>query len=160
MKDYFPVSMPRYSRYRQRLRASRTVRFPNDVVFQDHIRQGDLEQVGRFIRARKVALDTIYPSGECCWGWQWHGSVDCKGDERAAWPKLRHGPPWAGQQVEIKLFSLPSEEHYPLPLPAGPKSGFTAPTPPLTALQERGRFAIRVPSRHDSAPTPTRCGVA
>lgn len=81
MKDYFPVSMPRYSRYRQRLRASRTVRFPNDVVFQDHIRQGDLEQVGRFIRARKVALDTIYPSGECCWGWQWHGSVDCKGDE-------------------------------------------------------------------------------
>ncbi|OXB81093.1 UNVERIFIED_CONTAM: hypothetical protein H355_005023 [Colinus virginianus] len=63
MKDYFPVSMHRYSRYRQRLRASRTVHFPNDVVFQDHIRQGDLEQVGRFIRARKVALDTIYPSG-------------------------------------------------------------------------------------------------
>ncbi|XP_040386671.1 protein phosphatase 1 regulatory subunit 27 [Cygnus olor] len=63
MKDCFPVSMPRYSRYSQRLRASRTVRFPNDVVFQDHIRQGDLEQVGRFIRARKVALDTIYPSG-------------------------------------------------------------------------------------------------
>ncbi|KAI6075819.1 Protein phosphatase 1 regulatory subunit 27 [Aix galericulata] len=63
MKDYFPISMPRYSRYAQRLRASRTVRFPNDVVFQDHIRQGDLEQVGRFIRARKVALDTIYPSG-------------------------------------------------------------------------------------------------
>ncbi|XP_035424571.1 protein phosphatase 1 regulatory subunit 27 [Cygnus atratus] len=63
MKDYFPVSMPRYGRYSQRLRASRTVRFPNDVVFQDHIRQGDLEQVGRFIRARKVALDTIYPSG-------------------------------------------------------------------------------------------------
>ncbi|XP_036078619.1 protein phosphatase 1 regulatory subunit 27 isoform X2 [Rousettus aegyptiacus] len=25
--------------------------------------QGDLEQVGRFIRARKVALDTIHPSG-------------------------------------------------------------------------------------------------
>uniref|UniRef100_A0A8D0H2U9 Protein phosphatase 1 regulatory subunit 27 n=1 Tax=Sphenodon punctatus TaxID=8508 RepID=A0A8D0H2U9_SPHPU len=39
------------------------VRFPNDVVFQDHIRQGDLEQVGRFIRAKKVTLDTIYPSG-------------------------------------------------------------------------------------------------
>lgn len=66
MKDYFPVSMHRYSRYRQRLRASRTVHFPNDVIFQDHIRQGDLEQVGRFIRTRKVALDTIYPSGECC----------------------------------------------------------------------------------------------
>ncbi|XP_072208306.1 protein phosphatase 1 regulatory subunit 27 [Excalfactoria chinensis] len=63
MKDHFPVSMLRYSRYRQRLRASRAVHFPNDVVFQDHIRQGDLEQVGRFIRARKVALDTIYPSG-------------------------------------------------------------------------------------------------
>ncbi|XP_061233448.1 protein phosphatase 1 regulatory subunit 27 [Neopsephotus bourkii] len=63
MKDYYPVSVPRYSRYRQRLRAARTVRFPNDIVFQDHIRQGDLEQVGRFIRARKVTLDTIYPSG-------------------------------------------------------------------------------------------------
>ncbi|NXV45640.1 PPR27 phosphatase, partial [Uria aalge] len=63
MKDYYPVSMPRYSRYAQRLKASRTVRFPNDIVFQDHIRQGDLEQVGRFIRARKVTLDTIYPSG-------------------------------------------------------------------------------------------------
>ncbi|NXE56526.1 PPR27 phosphatase, partial [Dromaius novaehollandiae] len=60
MKDYYPVSMPRYAR---RWRASRTVHFPNDVVFQDHIRQGDLEQVGRFIRTRKVTLDTIYPSG-------------------------------------------------------------------------------------------------
>lgn len=58
---------PRYGRYAPRLRASRTVRFPNDVVFQDHIKQGDLEQVGRFIRARKVTLDTIYPSGECRW---------------------------------------------------------------------------------------------
>ncbi|KAM4664182.1 protein phosphatase 1 regulatory subunit 27 isoform 1-T1 [Discoglossus pictus] len=45
------------------LRASRTVRFPHDIVFQDHIRQGDLEQIGRFIRARKVTLDTIYLSG-------------------------------------------------------------------------------------------------
>ncbi|NXL38188.1 PPR27 phosphatase, partial [Glaucidium brasilianum] len=63
MKDYYPASMHRYSRYARRLRASRTVHFPNDVVFQDHIRQGDLEQVGRFIRARKVTLDTIYPSG-------------------------------------------------------------------------------------------------
>ncbi|KAM6111212.1 protein phosphatase 1 regulatory subunit 27 [Pterocles gutturalis] len=60
MKDYFPASTRRYGR---RLRASRSVRFPNDVVFQDHIRQGDLEQVGRFIRAGKVTLDTIYPSG-------------------------------------------------------------------------------------------------
>ncbi|NXT77268.1 PPR27 phosphatase, partial [Zapornia atra] len=63
MKDYYPVSVPRYGRYARRLRASRRVHFPNDVVFQDHIRQGDLEQVGRFIRARKVTLDTIYPSG-------------------------------------------------------------------------------------------------
>ncbi|NXO27717.1 PPR27 phosphatase, partial [Cisticola juncidis] len=62
MRDYCPLS-PRYSRYTPQLRATRTVRFPNDVVFQDHIKQGDLEQVGRFIRARKVTLDTIYPSG-------------------------------------------------------------------------------------------------
>ncbi|NXM68195.1 PPR27 phosphatase, partial [Serilophus lunatus] len=45
------------------LRAPRSVRFPNDIVFQDHIKQGELEQVGRFLRARKVTLDTIYPSG-------------------------------------------------------------------------------------------------
>ncbi|XP_030920142.1 protein phosphatase 1 regulatory subunit 27 [Geospiza fortis] len=65
MRDYCPA-VPQYGRYGRctpRLRASRTVRFPNDVVFQDHIKQGDLEQVGRFIRARKVTLDTIYPSG-------------------------------------------------------------------------------------------------
>ncbi|NXM08900.1 PPR27 phosphatase, partial [Tyrannus savana] len=63
MRDCCPASVPPYGRYTPRLRASRTVRFPNDVVFQDHIKQGDLEQVGRFIRARKVTLDTIYPSG-------------------------------------------------------------------------------------------------
>ncbi|NXH24897.1 PPR27 phosphatase, partial [Myiagra hebetior] len=63
MRDYCPLSVPRYSRCTPRLRASRTVHFPNDVIFQDHIKQGDLEQVGRFIRARKVTLDTIYPSG-------------------------------------------------------------------------------------------------
>ncbi|NWR25225.1 PPR27 phosphatase, partial [Emberiza fucata] len=69
MRDYCPAAprygrcSARYGRYAPRLRASRTVRFPNDVVFQDHIKQGDLEQVGRFIRARKVTLDTIYPSG-------------------------------------------------------------------------------------------------
>ncbi|KAJ7315926.1 hypothetical protein JRQ81_002088 [Phrynocephalus forsythii] len=60
MKYYYPESRPRYRRY---TRGIKTVRFPNDVLFQDHIRQGDLEQVGRFIRARKVTLDTIYPSG-------------------------------------------------------------------------------------------------
>ncbi|XP_072098070.1 protein phosphatase 1 regulatory subunit 27 [Mobula birostris] len=45
------------------LKSTRAVRFPNDIVFQDHIRQGDLEQVGRFIRAGKVKLDSLYPSG-------------------------------------------------------------------------------------------------
>lgn len=64
-----PSRVVRYTRYspqqrRRRLLASRTVRFCNDVLFLDHIRQGDLEQVGRFVRARKVALDTIYPSGK------------------------------------------------------------------------------------------------
>ncbi|NXH56697.1 PPR27 phosphatase, partial [Rhabdornis inornatus] len=63
MRDYCPLALPRYGCYAPRLRAPRTVHFPNDVVFQDHIKQGDLEQVGRFIRARKVTLDTIYPSG-------------------------------------------------------------------------------------------------
>ncbi|XP_016158180.1 PREDICTED: protein phosphatase 1 regulatory subunit 27 [Ficedula albicollis] len=61
MRDYCPVAL----RYAPRRSAARTVRFPNDVLFQDHIKQGDLEQVGRFIRARKVTLDTIYPSD---WG--------------------------------------------------------------------------------------------
>lgn len=64
-----PSRTVRYSRYsprqrRRRMLAERSVRFPNDVLFLDHIRQGDLVQVGRFIRARKVALDTIHPSGE------------------------------------------------------------------------------------------------
>ncbi|XP_073537331.1 protein phosphatase 1 regulatory subunit 27 [Phyllobates terribilis] len=54
-----------YSSHRtsRSLRSTRTVRFPNDVLFLDHIRQGDLEQVGRFIRARKVTMDTIYLTG-------------------------------------------------------------------------------------------------
>lgn len=68
-----PSRTARYARYsprqrRRRLLADRSVRFPNDVLFLDHIRQGDLEQVGRFIRTRKVSLDTIYPSGECLRG--------------------------------------------------------------------------------------------
>ncbi|XP_059764041.1 protein phosphatase 1 regulatory subunit 27 [Balaenoptera ricei] len=63
-----PSRTARYARYsprqrRRRLLADRSVHFPNDVLFLDHIRQGDLEQVGRFIRARKVSLDTIHPSG-------------------------------------------------------------------------------------------------
>lgn len=42
----------------------RSVHFPNDVVFQDYVRQGELERIGRFIRARRVTLDTMYPSGK------------------------------------------------------------------------------------------------
>ncbi|XP_005989097.1 protein phosphatase 1 regulatory subunit 27b [Latimeria chalumnae] len=41
----------------------RSVHFPNEIVFLDHIREGDLEQIGRFIRARKVTLTTIYLTG-------------------------------------------------------------------------------------------------
>ncbi|NWV69034.1 PPR27 phosphatase, partial [Malurus elegans] len=63
MRDYCLLSVPRCRQCPPPLRAPRAVHFPNDVVFQDHIKQGDLEQVGRFIRARKVTLDTIYPSG-------------------------------------------------------------------------------------------------
>uniref|UniRef100_A0A3Q3KEK8 Uncharacterized protein n=1 Tax=Monopterus albus TaxID=43700 RepID=A0A3Q3KEK8_MONAL len=43
--------------------AKRTVHFPNDIIFQDIVRQGALEQIGRFMRARKVRVDTIFPSG-------------------------------------------------------------------------------------------------
>uniref|UniRef100_A0AAY4AGH3 Protein phosphatase 1 regulatory subunit 27 n=1 Tax=Denticeps clupeoides TaxID=299321 RepID=A0AAY4AGH3_9TELE len=39
------------------------VHFPNDVVFQDYVRQGELERIGRFIRAKRVSLETIYHSG-------------------------------------------------------------------------------------------------
>lgn len=41
----------------------RNVRFPNDIVFQDYVRQGELERIGCFIRTRRVSLDTIYHSG-------------------------------------------------------------------------------------------------
>ncbi|XP_043097622.1 protein phosphatase 1 regulatory subunit 27b [Puntigrus tetrazona] len=41
----------------------RSVHFPNDIVFQDYVRQGELERIGRFIRTRRVSLDTIYHSG-------------------------------------------------------------------------------------------------
>ncbi|KAK7939699.1 hypothetical protein WMY93_003025 [Mugilogobius chulae] len=43
--------------------AKRTVHFPNDIVFQDIVRRGDLEQIGRFMRARKVRVDTLFHSG-------------------------------------------------------------------------------------------------
>lgn len=41
----------------------RTVHFPNDIIFQDIVRRGDLEQIGRFMRARKVRVDTLFHSG-------------------------------------------------------------------------------------------------
>ncbi|KAF7667011.1 hypothetical protein LDENG_00083310 [Lucifuga dentata] len=44
-------------------KSSRSVRFPNDIVFQDYVRQGELERIGRFMQTRRVSLDTIYHSG-------------------------------------------------------------------------------------------------
>ncbi|XP_072414910.1 protein phosphatase 1 regulatory subunit 27 [Chiloscyllium punctatum] len=61
MKYYTAVS--RFAVPTSRLKPVRTVHFPNDIVFLDHIRQGDLQQVGRFIRASKVKLDTLYLTG-------------------------------------------------------------------------------------------------
>ncbi|KAF7221243.1 protein phosphatase 1 regulatory subunit 27 [Nothobranchius furzeri] len=43
--------------------AKRSVHFPNDIIFQDIVRKGDLEQIGRFMRARKVRVDTLFHSG-------------------------------------------------------------------------------------------------
>ncbi|XP_026160295.1 protein phosphatase 1 regulatory subunit 27b [Mastacembelus armatus] len=45
------------------LKPIRSVHFPNDVVFQDYVRHGELERIGRFIRTKRVTLDTIYHSG-------------------------------------------------------------------------------------------------
>ncbi|KAM4749802.1 protein phosphatase 1 regulatory subunit 27b isoform 2-T2 [Anableps anableps] len=45
------------------LKPVRSVHFPNDIVFQDYVRHGELERIGRFIRASRVKLDTIYHSG-------------------------------------------------------------------------------------------------
>lgn len=47
------------------LKPVRSVHFPNDIVFQDYVRHGELERIGRFIQAKRVTLDTIYHSGEC-----------------------------------------------------------------------------------------------
>ncbi|CAL1588929.1 unnamed protein product [Knipowitschia caucasica] len=41
----------------------RTVHFPNDIIFQDIVRRGDMEQIGRFMRAKKVRVDTLFHSG-------------------------------------------------------------------------------------------------
>lgn len=46
------------------LKPIRNVHFPNDIVFQDYVRTGELERIGRFIRTRRVSLETIYHSGE------------------------------------------------------------------------------------------------
>ncbi|XP_043924134.1 protein phosphatase 1 regulatory subunit 27 [Protopterus annectens] len=59
---YYQTSVSKHRTTNSR-RPLKTVHFPNDIVFQDHIRQSDLEQVGRFIRAGKVRLNTIYLSG-------------------------------------------------------------------------------------------------
>ncbi|KAK5927133.1 hypothetical protein CgunFtcFv8_022652 [Champsocephalus gunnari] len=47
----------------QTLKQIRSVHFPNDVIFQDYVRHGELERIGLFMRARRVSLDTIYHSG-------------------------------------------------------------------------------------------------
>ncbi|XP_037327398.1 protein phosphatase 1 regulatory subunit 27b [Pungitius pungitius] len=45
------------------LKPLRSVHFPNDIVFLDYVRQGELERIGQFIRAGRVNLDTIYHTG-------------------------------------------------------------------------------------------------
>ncbi|CAK6969868.1 protein phosphatase 1 regulatory subunit 27b [Scomber scombrus] len=45
------------------LKPIRNVHFPNDIVFQDYVRHGELERIGLFLRAKRVNLDTIYHSG-------------------------------------------------------------------------------------------------
>ncbi|XP_013887688.1 protein phosphatase 1 regulatory subunit 27b [Austrofundulus limnaeus] len=45
------------------LKPVRSVHFPNDIVFQDYVKHGELERIGRFMRTRRVELDTIYTSG-------------------------------------------------------------------------------------------------
>ncbi|XP_038836328.1 protein phosphatase 1 regulatory subunit 27-like [Salvelinus namaycush] len=41
----------------------RAVHFSNDIIFQDLVRHGEMEQIGRFMRAKKVSLHTLFPSG-------------------------------------------------------------------------------------------------
>ncbi|CAG5945297.1 unnamed protein product [Menidia menidia] len=38
------------------LKPVRSVHFPNDVLFQDYVRHGELERIGRFIRAQRRRL--------------------------------------------------------------------------------------------------------
>lgn len=46
------------------LKPVRAVHFSNDIIFQDLVRHGEMEQIGRFMRAKKVRLHTLFPSGE------------------------------------------------------------------------------------------------
>ncbi|XP_068177094.1 protein phosphatase 1 regulatory subunit 27b [Antennarius striatus] len=46
-----------------KIKSIRNVHFPNDVVFQDYVRHGEIERIGRFIRTRRVSLATILLSG-------------------------------------------------------------------------------------------------
>ncbi|XP_064862851.1 protein phosphatase 1 regulatory subunit 27-like [Oncorhynchus nerka] len=45
------------------LKPVRAVHFSNDIIFQDLVRHGEMEQIGRFMRAKKVRLHTLFPSG-------------------------------------------------------------------------------------------------
>lgn len=60
--------------------AKRTVHFPNDIIFQDIVRRGDLDQIGRFMRARKVRVDTLFHSGErSLFLFPWQVLIYCSG---------------------------------------------------------------------------------
>lgn len=78
------------------LKPARSVHFPNDIVFQDYVRHGELERIGRFIRAGRVSLGTIYHSGRSWW------KLAVKLVSTRSWPPRspslhRHGGhPWGG----------------------------------------------------------------
>ncbi|KAM9856679.1 protein phosphatase 1 regulatory subunit 27b [Aulostomus maculatus] len=63
LKAYTQDCVPVSCKSSASLKASRNVHFPNDILFQDYVRHGELERIGRFIRARRVNLETIYHSG-------------------------------------------------------------------------------------------------
>lgn len=62
--DYRAKDCARSASSSSSLKPIRSVHFPNEVLFHDYVRTGELERIGRFIRARRVSLDTIYHSGE------------------------------------------------------------------------------------------------
>nr|XP_033472558.1 protein phosphatase 1 regulatory subunit 27-like [Epinephelus lanceolatus] len=64
IKDYpQDCGVPVSSKTSASLKPIRSVQFPNDILFQDYVRHGELERIGRFIRTNRVSLDTIYHSG-------------------------------------------------------------------------------------------------